>query len=267
MGRDQAILDRLVADGFVENRDRQIMFVRLIGEISVRTRSWHGDLGMPYKPAMGWYEEAIKVVEEFFFLFGTAKFRSVRQQSPIGFLDGRCLKKTPIEEINKATFYARLERDLPFMKDFEHALQTKPIPASAHEFMLQQLLRMLAKSPNRLDATNRRGRIVASAAIVIYTQGFQKLSMARIAKQAGVSTATLYRLYPTNWDLYQAAYGLGVSIYLAWLGRYIQAANPLIQFSHYNSIYFEAFLDVQSKNAWSLDHIERFPINLHHTHS
>jgi AcrR family transcriptional regulator len=254
-----AILDRLVADGFVENRDRQIMFVRLAGEISVRTRSWHGDLGMPYKPAMGWYEEAIKVVEEFFFLYGTAKFRSVRQQSPIGFLDGGSLQKTPVEEINKAKFYATLERDLPFLKDIETSLREKPTPASAHELLMLELQRMLTKSPNRLDATNRRGRIVASAAIVIYTQGFQKLSMASIAKQAGVSTATLYRLYPTNWDLYQAAYGLGVSIYMAWLERDIQAANPLVEFTNYAAVFFEVFFDVQSKNAWSLDQLRGEP--------
>jgi AcrR family transcriptional regulator len=255
----EATLDRLVADGFVENQDRQIMFVRLVGEIAVRTRSWHGDFGIPYKPAMGWYEEAIKVVEEFFFLYGTAKFRSVRQQSPIGFLDGRGLQKTPIEEISKAKFFATLDRDLPFLKDIENSLQVNPAPTTAHELMMLELQRMLTKSPNRLDATNRRGRIVASAAIVIYTQGFQKLRMASIAKQAGVSTATLYRLYPTNWDLYQAAYGLGVSIYLAWLERDIQAANPLVEFTHYTSVFFEVFFDVQSKNAWSLDQLRGEP--------
>ena len=102
----EATLDRLVADGFVENRARQLMFVRLVGDIAVRTRSWHGVLGMPYPPAMGWYKEAVQVAEELFFLYGIAKLRSVRQQSPIGFLDGRCLQKTPIEEINKAKFYA-----------------------------------------------------------------------------------------------------------------------------------------------------------------
>lgn len=96
----ETILDRLVADGFVENRDRQIMFVRPVRKIAVGTRRWYGDLGRPYKPTMGWYEEAVKIVEEFFFLYGTAKFRSVRQQSPIGFLDGRSLQKTPIEELN-----------------------------------------------------------------------------------------------------------------------------------------------------------------------
>jgi AcrR family transcriptional regulator len=190
----ETILDRLIADGLVENRDRQIMFVRPVGKNEVRTRNWHGDLGRPYKPTTGWYEEAIKIVEEFLFLYGTAKFRSVRQQSPIRFLDGRSLQKTPIEEINKAKLYATLERDLPFLKDVENSLREKPVPANAHELLMLELQRMLTKSPNRLDATNRRRRIVASAAIVIYTQGFQKLRMASIAKQAGVSTATLYRL-------------------------------------------------------------------------
>ena len=121
------------------------------------------------------------------------------------------------------------------------------MPASSHELIILELKQILSKSPYRLDATNRRGRIVISAAIVIYTQGFLKLSTASIAKQAGVSTATLYRLYPTNWDLFQAAYGLGVNIYMAWLERDIQAANPLVQFTHYASIYFETFFDVQSK--------------------
>jgi len=254
-----AMLDRLVTDGFIEDRDRQIMFVRLVGDIEVRTRSWYGDLGAPYQPATSWYHEAIKIVEEFFLVNGTAKFRSVRQQSNIAFLDGGSLEKTTMQAPDEAKFYGSLENHLPFLRNLENSQLVKPTPASAHEMMMLELQRMLTKSPNRLDVTNRRRRIVASAAIVIYTQGFQKLSMASIAKQAGVSTATLYRLYPTNWDLYQAAYGLGVSIYLAWLGRDIQAANPLIQFTHYNSIYFEAFLDAQSKNAWSLDHLKGEP--------
>jgi hypothetical protein len=46
---------------------------------------------------------------------------------------------------------------------------------------------------------------------------------------------------------------------LAWLGRDIQATNPLIEFTHYNSIFFETFFDVQSKNAWSLDHLKGEP--------
>jgi len=255
----ETILDRLIADGFVEDRDRQKMFVRLVGDIEVRTRSWYGDLGAPYQPATSWHHEAVKIVEEFFLMYGTAKLRSVRQQSNIAFLDGGSLEKTPMQAPDEAKFYGSLENHLPFLKDLENSLRVKPAPASAHELMMLELQRMLTKSSNRLDVTNRRGRIVASAAIVIYMQGFQNLSMASIAKQAGVSTATLYRLYPTNWDLYQAAYGLGVSVYLAWLGRDIQAANPLIQFTNYSSIYFEAFLDAQSKNAWSLDHLKGEP--------
>jgi AcrR family transcriptional regulator len=255
----ETTIDRLIADGFVENKDRQIMFTRLVGDIEVRTRSWYGDLGKPYQPATSWYHEAVKIVEEFYLVYGTAKFRSVRQQSNIAFLDGGSLEKTPIQEIDEPNFYGSIESHLPFLKDLENSLRVNPTPASAHELMMLELQRMLTKSPNRLDVTNRRGRIVASAAIVIYTQGFQKLSMASIAKQAGVSTATLYRLYPTNWDLYQAAYGLGVSVYLAWLGRDIHATNPLIEFTHYNSIFFETFFDVQSKNAWSLDQLRGEP--------
>jgi hypothetical protein len=46
---------------------------------------------------------------------------------------------------------------------------------------------------------------------------------------------------------------------MAWLGRDIQAANPLIQFARYASIFSETFFDVQSKNACSLDQLRGEP--------
>jgi hypothetical protein len=70
---------------------------------------------------------------------------------------------------DEAKFYGSLEKHRPFLTDLEHLLQVKPTPASAHELMMLELQRMLTKSSNRLDVTNRRGRVVASTVIVIYT--------------------------------------------------------------------------------------------------
>ncbi|MFN5271420.1 MAG: TetR/AcrR family transcriptional regulator [Hyphomonadaceae bacterium] len=253
------VFDHLVVDGFLEDRNRQAMFYRLIGPIEIKTRGWAGDHGIPFKPATSWYDEAIKIVEEFFCFYGTAKFKSIRQQSSIAPLDGHRLPKTPVKEIDHAKLYADLDRDLPFLRDLEDFLASNPEPANAAEFMWQVLQRLLTKSPNRLDVTNRQNRIVASAAIVTYTQGFRNLSMARVAKQAGVSTATLYRLYPTDRELYKAAYGLGLSIYLAWLARESRASNPLAQFTQYASFYVETFMDGRARNARSMDQLRAEP--------
>ena len=74
--------------------------------------------------------------------------------------------------------------------------------ADVDRFLFGQLEPMLTPRTNRLDPTNLRQRI---AAAVIYENlflNFSQISMPAIAKRAGVSTATLYRLFPDVESLY-----------------------------------------------------------------
>jgi len=54
-------------------------------------------------------------------------------------------------------------------------------------------------------AAAKRQAVLASARRMFAEQGFGAASTARIAAEAGVSTATLYRYFPTKQDLFAAA--------------------------------------------------------------
>lgn len=52
-------------------------------------------------------------------------------------------------------------------------------------------------------ATNRES-ILAAAADLFLASGYDRTSLARVAKQAGVSTATLFKQFPTKAELFEA---------------------------------------------------------------
>ena len=246
------IIDRLVSDGFIQDNNRLSMFLRIQGAIEDKTVEWQGRFKVPFQPVVSWSEEAVKIAEEFFIVHGTAKFRALRQQDQVAWLDGKSLQKKALEPVDETRLQASIDRQLPFLRDVEASLRAKPRPATTDAFIWQELERFMSKSGNRLDASNRRSRIVASAIVVNYSQGFQNVNMAAVAKQAGVSTATLYRLYPDDRALYEAAHGLGTSFYMAWLAQESTSPNPLVQFCEYTSISIETFLDPRVKNAISM---------------
>ncbi|THA81728.1 TetR/AcrR family transcriptional regulator [Streptomyces sp. A0592] len=62
-----------------------------------------------------------------------------------------------------------------------------------------------AERPLRADALRNRERILATAARVFTEQGLEA-RMERIAKEAGVGSATLYRNFPTREALVEAVY-------------------------------------------------------------
>jgi AcrR family transcriptional regulator len=99
--------------------------------------------------------------------------------------------------------------------------------ADVDRFLFGQLEPMLTPRTNRLDPTNLRQRI---AAAVIYENlflNFSQISMPAIAKRAGVSTATLYRLFPDVESLYTAAFQLGLQLVILWLALDSNHPNPL----------------------------------------
>ncbi|MFD5617606.1 TetR/AcrR family transcriptional regulator [Streptomyces yangpuensis] len=62
-----------------------------------------------------------------------------------------------------------------------------------------------APRPLRADARRNREKILSTAARVFTTQGLD-VQMERIAKEAGVGSATLYRNFPTREALVEAVY-------------------------------------------------------------
>ncbi|MFC4470397.1 TetR/AcrR family transcriptional regulator [Streptomyces xiangluensis] len=62
-----------------------------------------------------------------------------------------------------------------------------------------------AHRPLRADAQRNRGKILTAAARVFTTEGLNA-QMDRIAKEAGVGSATLYRNFPTREALVEAVY-------------------------------------------------------------
>lgn len=62
-----------------------------------------------------------------------------------------------------------------------------------------------AQRPLRADARRNREKILTAAARMFTTQGLD-VQMERIAKQAGVGSATLYRNFPTRESLVEAVY-------------------------------------------------------------
>jgi len=67
-------------------------------------------------------------------------------------------------------------------------------------------------------AAAKREAVLESARCMFANQGFAAASTARIAVEAGVSTATLYRYFPTKQDLFAAAVASAVAALGSGLG-------------------------------------------------
>lgn len=102
-------------------------------------------------------------------------------------------------------------------------------PKDVDAFILQQLELMLSQKGNRLNATNRKQRIAAAVHFETLSKNYTQLSVPAVAKRAGVSTATLYRLFPDDNSLYEAGYLLGLQQYLDWLTYDFVHPNPLLR--------------------------------------
>lgn len=61
--------------------------------------------------------------------------------------------------------------------------------STIHMFVMKQLEQMLIPNANRLDASNRRQRIIAAALYENHFSPARQMNVREIAKRAGVSSA------------------------------------------------------------------------------
>ena len=77
----------------------------------------------------------------------------------------------------------------------------------------------------RLDVDERRRQLLEQATALFATHGYDELSMARIAREAGISKALLYHYFPSKRDLFEAALGQGAEEHLARVGGEAEALD------------------------------------------
>ncbi len=92
------------------------MFLRIQGAIEDKTVEWQGRFKVPFQPVVSWSEEAVKIAEEFFIVHGTAKFRALRQQDQVAWLDGKSLQKKALEPVDETRLQASIDRQLPLFE-------------------------------------------------------------------------------------------------------------------------------------------------------
>lgn len=100
------------------------------------------------------------------------------------------------------------------------------------QFVLEELEHMLVPNPNRLDTTNRRQRIAAAVAYLNHYSDTRLVNVRAIAKLAGVSTATIYRLFDSEDALTLAGEKMTFNLYLTFLTRDEWHANPVFRLTH-----------------------------------
>jgi AcrR family transcriptional regulator len=246
-------LDRLVSEGYLKAGRPRVMLHRMLGPIVARTLGWIGRGAGPYLPPNGWFEEAIKIIYEFCLIYATPKMNFHFSANNWAWVPNNFDKKKHFDSIHHAQFDHKMEHELPFLKDLKNSLATQGVPDSMDAFIWRELIRMLTKSNNRLDVANRQSRIVAAALCENQRLGFEKMSVAAVAKTAGVSTATVYRAFPSDLDLYEACHRLGVSFFIAWLSRDIDLANPIARMTGYIDLFVETFMDPRIENSMSMN--------------
>lgn len=74
---------------------------------------------------------------------------------------------------------------------------------------------MTTPAYTRLDVDERRCQLLASAIELFGAHGYDELTMARIAREAGVSKALLYHYFPTKRDLFEATLAHAAEEHLA----------------------------------------------------
>ena len=83
----------------------------------------------------------------------------------------------------------------------------------------------------RLDVDERRRRLLDLGAELFARHGYEELSMARIAREAGISKALLYHYFPSK-QAYFAATLEQAAHELAHLGHRADAADQLVVGAH-----------------------------------
>lgn len=245
-------LEALIAAGYVQQASIQHMASRLIGPIEARTLHWYQSGRGTYHPSQGWFQEIIGIVEAFFKIYGTETYRSAKQS--LGWDWGSFVEvpQPPQAEPPGTEDALPGGASLMYLDALEQAVASGPLPTDFIEFVESQLDFILADKSNRLDPSDRHLRIVAATLLENYRLGFEQLNMAAVAKKAGVSTATLYKLFPDSLKLYQDAHSLGLAFFSAWVSREVQEENPLTRVATYIKIAVDTYLDPRSLKVSSI---------------
>ncbi len=90
-----------------------------------------------------------------------------------------------------------------------------------------QVRRYLKAAARRHDTAARNKRILASVLQEWTEVGYLKAQISSVANRAGMSTATLYRLFPDKNALFLEALKFGQSILVDALANYIAHPNPI----------------------------------------
>jgi AcrR family transcriptional regulator len=84
---------------------------------------------------------------------------------------------------------------------------------------------MAGPAYTRLQVDERRRQLLERATALFAQHGYDELSMARIAREAGISKALLYHYFPSKRDLFEAALGQAAEEHLARVGGEAEALD------------------------------------------
>ncbi|GIU67449.1 hypothetical protein PsB1_1603 [Candidatus Phycosocius spiralis] len=225
------VLSDLIKRDLIQGTSLEDLRLRLIGTIQAKTLGWFLQGHTRNAPNQGWRREAKFMVQNFFKLYATKKFvvsaarfnwewelkECGHSDDYFKTLPGQAIKGTDALEVNYS---------LMGMMD-PHLMDTQCVD----DFFHREITNLLVKKGNRLDVTHRKVRIIAACLDESLTHGHHALSIPAVARRAGVSTATLYKLFPDDKTLYDESYALGQRLYLCWLSEDIAHPNPMYRLS------------------------------------
>ena len=245
-------IEALIADGFVRDDSRTHMIFRLIGPIEARTLHWYQSGRGTYQPEKSWPVEINRIVEAFFDIYGTQKYHTARKSLAWDSESFAAVNPQGMTGSATAADTVIPAKRLLHLDALERSVAEGPLPTDFIAFVEAQLQQMLTHTSHRLDTSDRYLRIVAATLYENYLVGFEQISMAGVAKRAGVSTKTLYQTFPDDLRLYQEAHSLGLAFFSAWVSRDVANANPLKRVSDFLKIAVDTYLDPRSLQVSSI---------------
>ncbi|GBF58420.1 HTH-type transcriptional regulator BetI [Candidatus Phycosocius bacilliformis] len=243
---------RLIDEGFLRDGDVDHMMFRLIGPIEARALHWYQAGRGYYQPSKSWLHEGVDVVEGFFAVYGTRKYKIFRDTYSWDWNNLAAVSASFRDPPVRIAGGIQRWDSLPHIGQLEQALAQKAVPQDFIVFVFRELKAMSSRTNNRLDPTNRRNRILAAAIHENFERGFENLSIAGIARRAGVSTATLYRVFGDDRSLYDEAHMLGLSFFCAWVAQDSPQVNPIARMADYLIRPLLTYMDPRSLRLGSI---------------
>jgi AcrR family transcriptional regulator len=225
------VLKDLISQDLIKDTCLEVLRLLLIGTIQTKTLGWFIQGHPRSAPNQGWRREAKFIVQNFLKLSATKKFEVSASRFNWNWDLQDCgpqddyFKVLPGQELGGI---AEFEVNLAVMG----MVDAHPTDVDCvEEFFAREICNLLIKKDNRLDVTHRKIRIVAATLYEVLTEGHNALSMPNVARRAGVSTATIYKLFPDDKTLYDESYALGQELYIFWLSKDNAHPNPMVRLS------------------------------------